>query len=217
MSPRADGARTTSRSSTASNPGGGDHERDTDARAARLRVADTIGTLMEFWGFKRAMGRTWALLYTSPRAMPAAEIGEALQMSAGAVSMTLAELGKWGVVRRSWVPGDRRDFFEAETSVWKLVSRVVRERELALVREAKESFDAADRVLAGASQGAPAEERRRRAFERERIAKLRTLAEAGEKIVSALVSGEEVSATPLTLITEADAPGGWDAARRRKR
>ena len=31
-----------------------------------LQVADTIGRLIEFWGFKRAMGRAWTLLYLSP-------------------------------------------------------------------------------------------------------------------------------------------------------
>lgn len=34
-----------------------------DIEAAQLRVADAIGVLMEFWGFKRPMGRLWTLLY----------------------------------------------------------------------------------------------------------------------------------------------------------
>ncbi len=28
-------------------------------------VTDAIGQLMEFWGFKRNMGRVWAMLYLS--------------------------------------------------------------------------------------------------------------------------------------------------------
>ena len=170
---------------------------------------------MEFWGFKRAMGRIWAHLYMCPKPSPAAEIAEGLQMSAGAVSMTLAELTKWGVVKRSWVPGDRRDFYEAETSVWKLVSRVVRERELAMIREAKESFAAADRTLASAAHGASMDEKRRRAFERERIGQLRALAETGERLLSALVAGEAISAAPLAGLSTAQAAN--DDSRRRRR
>ena len=189
-------------------------DRTEEALAARLRVADVLGGLMEFWGFKRAMGRMWGFLYTEPKPLPAAEIGEALQMSAGAVSMTLAELGKWGVVRRSWVPGDRRDFFEAETSIWKLVSRVVRERELLMIREANESFAAAERTLTASAQGATPEEKRRRAFERERIGQLRSLTEIGERLLSSLVAGEAVSAAPLASLTTQAAN---DDARRRRR
>jgi DNA-binding transcriptional regulator GbsR (MarR family) len=160
------------------------------------------------------MGRMWALLYTEPKPMPAAEIGEALQMSAGAVSMTLADLGKWGVVRRSWIPGDRRDFFEAETSIWKLVSRVVRERELLMIREAKDSFAAADRTLAASMQGATPDEKRRRTFERERIGQLRSLTEIGERLLSSLVAGEPVSTAPLASLSTQAAN---DDARRRRR
>jgi DNA-binding transcriptional regulator GbsR (MarR family) len=189
-------------------------EREEEALAARLRVADVVGNLMEFWGFKRAMGRVWGLLYLSPKPLPAAVIGDELQMSAGAVSMTLAELGKWAVVRRSWVPGDRRDFYEAETSIWKLVSRVVRERELALIREARDSFAAADRALSASAQGASPDEKKRRAFERERIAQLRSLSETGDKLLSALVAGEEISAEPLFGFGPAAASN--DERRRRK-
>ena len=30
--------------------------------------------------------------------------------------MTLNELARWGVVRKVWVQGDRKDFYEAEVS-----------------------------------------------------------------------------------------------------
>ena len=39
---------------------------DDDIRAAELRVAEVIGGLMEFWGFKAVMGRLWTILYLSP-------------------------------------------------------------------------------------------------------------------------------------------------------
>ena len=33
---------------------------------AELRVAEVIGSLMEFWGFKAVMGRIWGVLYLAP-------------------------------------------------------------------------------------------------------------------------------------------------------
>ena len=91
-----------------------------------LEVADSVGRLMEFWGFKRPMGRIWTLLYLSPEPLGAAEIGESLRMSAGAVSMAVGELVKWGAVKKSWRPGARRDFDEAVTSIGERVQRVLR-------------------------------------------------------------------------------------------
>lgn len=114
----------------------------------RQQVADAVGSLMELWGFKRIMGRTWALLYLADAPLSAAELGDALHVSPGSVSMTMSELLKWGVVKKTWVPGDRRDFYLPETSVWKMVSRVIRERELLHVRETNDRLAAAQRSLA---------------------------------------------------------------------
>src|SRR5258708_31435088 len=109
---------------------GDDAMMGTDLEAAERRVVETIGALMEFWGFKAMLGRIWAVLYLSSDPRSAAEIGDKLSLSAGSVSTALAELLKWGVVKKAWRPGERREFYEAETSVWKMVSRVFREREL---------------------------------------------------------------------------------------
>src|SRR6187549_2341004 len=154
---------------------------------AELEVADTIGRLMEFWGFKRPMGRMWTLLYLSPSPLGAAELGEQLKMSAGAVSMTLNELSKWGAVKKSWRPGERRDFYEAETSVWKLVRRVIGDRELTLVREFSDALGAADEALA-AAELEPAIKN----FKKERVERLLELSKLGENLLSALVAGQTV-------------------------
>ena len=161
---------------------------------AELEVADTIGRLMEFWGFKRPMGRLWTLLYLSPAPLGAAELGEQLKMSAGAVSMTLNELLKWGAVKKSWRPGERRDFYEAETSIGKLVQRVLRERELELVRQFGEALSNADATLPGPAAGNPPD------FKRERVHELQRLARLGETLLTALVAGKVVDPTPFLKV-----------------
>ena len=160
---------------------------------AELEVADTVGRLMEFWGFKRPMGRMWTLLYLSPQPLGAAEIGAELKMSAGAVSMALGELVKWGAVKKSWRPGERRDFYEAETSVGKLVQRVLRERELTLVREFAEALGRAETELPEAASAEP----EALAFKLERLQHLRALSQLGEGLLRALVSGQAIDPTPF--------------------
>ncbi len=170
---------------------------DEELRAAELRVADAIGGLMEFWGFRRAMGRLWTVLYLSAEPVPAAELSERLHMSVGAVSMAVSELQKWGVVRRTWRPGDRRDFYEAETSIWKMVSRVFRERELQMVRQAADDFVAAESVLLAAAKRATGDRKRTLRFMSDRMSQLLALARLGEALLGALVSGEPIDPGPI--------------------
>ncbi len=178
-----------------------DRERlETRVGDAELRVADTVGALMEFWGFKRAMGRAWTLLYLSPDPLGAADVAERLQMSAGAVSMTLAELLKWGTIRKAWRPGERRDYFEAETSIWKMVTRVLREREMGLVRDTAEALTAAEAALSAAARSGDRELKRRATFMRERVMRLSQLTRLGETLLSAIVAGEPIDTAPLRAI-----------------
>jgi HTH-type transcriptional regulator, glycine betaine synthesis regulator len=161
---------------------------------AEFDAADNIGRLMEFWGFKRPMGRMWTLLFLSPTPLGAAELGERLKMSAGAVSMTLSELVKWGAVKKTWRPGERRDFYEAETEIWKLVRRVLGDRELTLVRDAGEALANAVGDLSGPDPNS--------VFKRERLEQLLKLARIGEQLLSALVAGQTVDPSPLRKLAE---------------
>lgn len=162
------------------------------AADAELEVADAIGRMMQFWGFKRPMGRIWTLLYLSPEPLAAVDLCAELKMSAGAVSMTLSELIKWGAIKKTWRPGERRDYYEAETSVWKLVRRVLEGRELSLVREFSETLERADRALDSTKRGVS-----ERDFKKERVKQLFELSKLGENLLSALVQGQSVDPAPI--------------------
>jgi DNA-binding transcriptional regulator GbsR (MarR family) len=112
--------------------------------------------------------------------------------------MALGELVKWGAVKKSWRPGERRDFYEAETSVGKLVQRVLRERELQLVREFAEALSRAEAELPGSEAG----EAEALAFKRERLQHLRQLSQLGESLLRALVSGQAVDPTPFLAMRD---------------
>jgi DNA-binding transcriptional regulator GbsR (MarR family) len=137
------------------------------------------------------------VLYLAPEALSAAELCDRLQLSTGAVSMALADLQKWGVVRKSWRPGERRDYYEPETSIWKMVSRVFRERELGLVREAIEAFEAAISLVRQARAKAGADEKRRLRFIEGRLDALLSLSRIGEGLLTMLLSGAPVDPLPI--------------------
>ena len=120
---------------------------ETSFRVAVVLAADAVGDIIEHWGFRKALGRVWTTLFLAGEPLTAADLADLMQMSAGAVSMTLTELQRWNVVRRVWRPGERREFFEAETDFWKMISRVVRERERALVTSARDRLQQAVAAL----------------------------------------------------------------------
>jgi DNA-binding transcriptional regulator GbsR (MarR family) len=157
-------------------------------------VADSLGRLMEFWGFKRTMGRIWGTLYLSNRPLPAAELCERLGISAGAASMTLSDLERWGVVHRLFRAGERREFFEAETNLWKMISRVYEERERHEIDRLIEALDAALKVHATA-EGSPELEESR--FAMTRIRRLLQLANIGQSILSRLLETGKADLEPI--------------------
>jgi DNA-binding transcriptional regulator GbsR (MarR family) len=161
-------------------------------------VSDVIGRLIEFWGFKRNMGRVWTVLYLSPEPLSAEDLRHALQLSSGAVSMTLSELSRWGVVRRVWIQGERKDFYTAEVQLWRMISRVFNEREKSEVTSAIHAFEEAleklDRIR---RTSADPEVRARAELQHERITQLLELARLGRRLLDALVSTAKVDAEPL--------------------
>ncbi len=157
-------------------------------------VSDAIGRLMVLWGFKRNMGRVWTLLYLSDEPLPAHVLRERLQLSAGAISMTLSELARWGVVRKVFRQGDRHDYFEAESSLWKMISRVLRERERAEVVLAIEALEDALAALARREEDANTA---RVQVQSERIKQLLELARLGRSMLDAVIDNARLDASWL--------------------
>jgi DNA-binding transcriptional regulator GbsR (MarR family) len=156
------------------------------ARARDLGV-DTCGRIAEFWGFTRTMGRAFGLLYLSREPLPQSEIQGRLGISAGSASMTLAALGRWGVVHRVWVRGDRREHYQSETDFWKMISGVLNERER---REISSAAETVARGLAAAraiQAGAPRRLRPDADFTVERLERLHGVCALGETMLDMLL------------------------------
>jgi DNA-binding transcriptional regulator GbsR (MarR family) len=167
---------------------------------SEIVITDLVGRLIEFWGFKRNMGRVWAILYLSPNPMSANEIRASLKLSTGAVSMTLNELARWGVVKKIWVPGDRRDYFNAEVQLWRMISRVMAERERGEITAAIEACEQALSSLEQHLASPEVDERARAELQRSRINALLSVARLGKQLLEALLTTARVDAEALTRV-----------------
>src|SRR5688572_11147615 len=157
-------------------------EAPSDLWPSEQLLSDAVGRLMEFWGFKRHMGRMWAVLYLSDEPLGANELRDKLQLSAGSVSMSVTELLRWGVVKKVWIHGQRRDFFVAEGNLWKMISRVFRERELVEVLEAIAAMETALKALDDKLSARDERVRARAATQKARIERLLDLARIGRRL-----------------------------------
>lgn len=86
------------------------------------------GEMGTHWGANRSVAQVHALLYLSDVPLDAEAICDALGLARSNVSTALKELQGYGIVRRTHVPGDRRDHFVAETDLWTLFMAITAER-----------------------------------------------------------------------------------------
>ena len=85
------------------------------------------------WGLNRTVAQLHALLFISPRPLPADEISITLAVARSNVSTSLRELQGWRIVRVVHVLGDRRDHFEAikdVVEIFRIVSEERKRREI---------------------------------------------------------------------------------------
>jgi DNA-binding transcriptional regulator GbsR (MarR family) len=109
-------------------------------------AVDAVGNVIEFWGFKRNQGRVWALLYLRAEPLNAQQIEGELRLSKGGVSMLLRDLERWGVVLRVREPGSAAWQFRAETDLFRMVARVIEEREQGFVARVRADLAEARRL-----------------------------------------------------------------------
>jgi DNA-binding transcriptional regulator GbsR (MarR family) len=106
------------------------------------------GSMGDHWGMNRSISQVHALLYMADAPLTAEQIAAALGMARSNVSTSLKELQGWDLIRRAPLLGDRRDFFEAETDIWKVVTRIAAGRK---AREIDPAAVALRECLASAS------------------------------------------------------------------
>ena len=88
---------------------------------ARDNFVDGIGYLSSTVGLNRGIGQLYAILFLSNEPLCLDDMAETLKISKGSASVNVRELEKLGVVRKVWVKGSRKDFYEAELDLEKLI------------------------------------------------------------------------------------------------
>ncbi|MBL4699117.1 MAG: hypothetical protein JKX70_09825 [Phycisphaerales bacterium] len=110
---------------------------------AQDRFIASWGRMGSVWGISRTMAEVHALLYITGQPMCTDEIMERLCVSRGNVSMSVRSLLEWAVIEKVRLPGDRKEYFQAEQDVWSMLRAIARER---IKREVDPLLDALDEI-----------------------------------------------------------------------
>lgn len=83
----------------------------------RDTIVEAAGELAGGLGLNRVIGQLYALLYISPAPLSLDELTKQLNMSKGNISVNIRVLEQWDAVRKVWVKGSRKDYYEANLDI----------------------------------------------------------------------------------------------------
>ena len=87
------------------------------------------GEMASSWGINKTMSQIHALLYAECKPLDTNNIMSKLGISRGNANMNLHQLLQWELIKKENFLGDRKDYYSAETDIWKIVSTIIRERQ----------------------------------------------------------------------------------------
>lgn len=95
---------------------------------AKKQFIGEWGTFGSQWGVNRTMAQAHALLMVSAKPMSAEDVMKELEISRGNANMNLRALIDWGLIKKTHIAGERKEFFIAEKNIWKVTRQVIKER-----------------------------------------------------------------------------------------
>jgi DNA-binding transcriptional regulator GbsR (MarR family) len=144
-----------------------------------IESIDFFVRMMSMLGMPRSVGEIYGLLYFSRSPLPMDQIVSRLGISLGSASQGLKTLRSLKAVRSSYVPGDRRDHYLAETEFRRLFSNFIKEEILPHMESAQDRITRMEDSLSELSAGDDE-------FYKIRIEKLKRLSRAGSRLLPAL-------------------------------
>ena len=105
------------------------------------------GEMASRWGINKTMAQIHALLYVSEEPLDTDEIMEILRISRGNANMNLRSLINWDLAHKIHLPGSRKDYYEGEKDVWKIMARIIKERQKREIKPIEEQLQSCLDIL----------------------------------------------------------------------
>ena len=83
-------------------------------------LLERVNQMCRDFGLNNIMAQLYVILYLSNKPLSLDDMVTRLRISKGSVSVNIRALERYDVVRRVWVKGSRKDYYEAETDIYKV-------------------------------------------------------------------------------------------------
>lgn len=93
-----------------------------DLEKAQDRFISYICSICDDFGLNRFVAQLYGILYMADGPISLDELAKRSGSSKGNVSINIRELEKWGAVKKLWIKGSRKDYYEAELDIKKILS-----------------------------------------------------------------------------------------------
>jgi len=153
--------------------------KDNVSKALELESIDFFVRLMSLLGLPRSVGEIYGLLYFNPSPLTMDQVATRLEISIGSASQGLKTLRSLKAVKTSYVQGDRRDHYLAESEFRRLFSTFLNDEILPHLESAKDRIKRMEREM-------PMETSENFEFYNIRIEKLKRLTKASGRLLPAL-------------------------------
>lgn len=164
---------------------------------ARQNLIQGVGRISSFWGLNKAMGELYGLLYLSPEPMSLDEMADAIGISKASVSIHMRSLERIGMVRKVWVVGDRRDYYEAEVDFWEIAKGIFRQRE---AREFDQALNSVTESLEMVKDAGAAQDDERVQFYLDRLRHMQNFFKTLDTLVKAVLTLDELRLSSLARL-----------------
>ena len=145
-----------------------------------LEAIDYFVRLMSLLGMPRSVGEIYGLLYFSPDPLPMDMIAAKLGLSIGSASQGLRTLRSLKAVKVTYVLGDRRDYYLAESEFRHLLSSFIKEEIMPHLESGKLRIERMQEILGRETESCDED------FCRHRIEKLKRLQKASSRLLPTL-------------------------------
>ena len=111
---------------------------------------EKINKICRDFGLNNIMAQLYVVLYFNGKPLSLNDMLERLKISKGSVSVNIRFFESYGAVKRVWIKGSRRDYYEAEPDIAKVITDRVKSMAERRLSEIENMIDASDKSISAA-------------------------------------------------------------------
>jgi DNA-binding transcriptional regulator GbsR (MarR family) len=151
-------------------------------------LLDRINQVCKKFGLNNIMAQLYAILYLNNEVLSLDDMVERIKISKGSASVNIRALENYGAVKKVWIKGSRKDYYQADTDIVRVIMDRVKLIGKLRLSEIDEMIKSSSKVLNTASPSDKDEDAAIRVF-KQRLEKLKAFHRQAQSLFDLINSG----------------------------